>query len=104
MRRAPLRKNRSVYSGMPDHSGSGAALPREAPLAQGQTTGSHARITRARRSVILSYFVLFVGAGIYAPYFPLYLRQLGLSGETIGRLMGAQPILRWVSAIGVAQA
>jgi PPP family 3-phenylpropionic acid transporter len=52
-----------------------------------------------RRAVMLAYALMFVGAGIYLPYFPLYLGHLGYSGPEIGLVLGVQPFLRWGSAM-----
>jgi PPP family 3-phenylpropionic acid transporter len=52
-----------------------------------------------RRIVMLAYFSLFWGAGVWMPYFPLYLSHLGYSGWEIGTVFGIQPALRWGSAI-----
>ena len=46
-----------------------------------------------------SYFLAFLGAGVYLPYLPLYLAHLGWSVALIGAVTGAQPLLRWLSAI-----
>jgi PPP family 3-phenylpropionic acid transporter len=59
---------------------------------------------RDRRSVIVAYFLLFLGAGVWLPYFPLYLSHLGFRGWQIGVLLGMQPALRWGSAMGWAYA
>jgi PPP family 3-phenylpropionic acid transporter len=58
----------------------------------------------ARRVVVLSYFLVFLGAGVYLPYFPLYLAHLGFGGWQIGVIVGMQPALRWTSALGWAWA
>jgi MFS transporter, PPP family, 3-phenylpropionic acid transporter len=55
-----------------------------------------------RRAIIAAYFLMFWGAGVWAPYFPLYLSHLGFAGWQIGVLIGIQPALRWSSAIGWA--
>lgn len=52
-----------------------------------------------RRVVGVAYFLLFLGAGVWMPYFPLYAAHLGYSGWEIGLLTGMQPALRWGSAI-----
>jgi PPP family 3-phenylpropionic acid transporter len=52
-----------------------------------------------RRTVVLAYALTFVGAGVYLPYFPLYLGHLGYSGTEIGVVLGLQPLLRWGSAL-----
>ena len=52
-----------------------------------------------RRAVVLAYALMFVGAGIYLPYFPLYLGHLGYSGAEIGLVLGLQPAIRWGSAL-----
>lgn len=44
----------------------------------------------------------FLGAGVFLPYFPLYLAHLGFPGWQIGVVVGMQPALRWASAIGWA--
>lgn len=56
-------------------------------------------MARQRRVVIAAYSLLFLGGGVWLPYFPLYLSRLGYSGWQIGLLMGMQPALRWGSAI-----
>lgn len=58
--------------------------------------------SRARRTVALAYFLVFLGAGVFLPYFPLYLAHLGFPGWQIGVVVGLQPALRWASAIGWA--
>jgi PPP family 3-phenylpropionic acid transporter len=55
-----------------------------------------------RRVVIAAYFLLFVGAGVWLPYFPLYLSDLGFDSWQIGVVTGMQPALRWGGAIGWA--
>ena len=57
-----------------------------------------------RRAVIVAYSLVFVGAGVWLPYFSLWLQQLGFAGWQIGVVMGMQPALRWGSAIGWAYA
>jgi PPP family 3-phenylpropionic acid transporter len=42
----------------------------------------------------LFYFVYFAMLGAYAPYFGLYLEQLGFSPQQIGLLLGLVPIVR----------
>jgi len=42
---------------------------------------------------------MFATAGIYLPYFPLYLDHLGFSGTEIGAVIAIQPILRHVASI-----
>jgi len=59
---------------------------------------------RERRSVVIAYFSVFLGAGVWAPYFPLYLSHLGFHGWQIGTLIGMQPALRWGSAVLLAYA
>jgi PPP family 3-phenylpropionic acid transporter len=49
--------------------------------------------------VRLAYFVVFLGAGVWLPYMPLYLSSLGLGGWQIGFLGAMAPALRWASAI-----
>ena len=49
--------------------------------------------------VRLAYFVIFLGAGVWLPYMPLYLWSLGLDGAQIGVLGALTPALRWASAI-----
>ena len=63
-----------------------------------------ARILDARRTVIVAYFLVFLGIGVFLPYFPLWLRHLGFDGWQIGAVMGTQPLLRWVGAIALAWA
>jgi PPP family 3-phenylpropionic acid transporter len=52
-----------------------------------------------RRAVAAAYFLMFFGAGIYLPSFPLYLDWLGFSGPEMGVVVGIQPILRHVASI-----
>jgi PPP family 3-phenylpropionic acid transporter len=59
---------------------------------------------RRRRTVMVAYFLLFLGGGVWMPYFPLYLSHLGYSGWEIGVIFGMQPALRWVSALAWAYA
>jgi len=42
---------------------------------------------------------MFATAGIYLPYFPLYLDHLGFSGTEIGAVVAIQPILRHVGSL-----
>lgn len=42
---------------------------------------------------------MFATAGIYLPYFPLYLDHLGFSGTEIGAVIAIQPILRHVASL-----
>lgn len=56
-------------------------------------------IVLGRGAVTAAYFLMFAGAGIYLPYFPLYLDRLGFSGTQIGVVIAIQPILRHVSSI-----
>jgi PPP family 3-phenylpropionic acid transporter len=42
---------------------------------------------------------VFLGAGVWLPYMPLYLASLGLDGWQIGVLGAMAPALRWTSAI-----
>jgi PPP family 3-phenylpropionic acid transporter len=49
--------------------------------------------------VRLAYFVVFLAAGVWLPYMPLYLASLGLDGWQIGFLGAMAPALRWMSAI-----
>src|SRR5262245_48472501 len=49
--------------------------------------------------VRLAYLVVFMPAGVWLPYMPLYLAWLGLPGIEIGFLGGLAPALRWTSAI-----
>jgi PPP family 3-phenylpropionic acid transporter len=55
-----------------------------------------------RSAVIAAYFSVFFGAGVWVPYFPLYLLHLGYSGAEIGIVLGLQPALRWCGALGWA--
>jgi PPP family 3-phenylpropionic acid transporter len=57
-----------------------------------------------RRVVVVAYVLLFWGAGVWMPYFPLYLSDLGYPGWQIGVVLGMQPLLRWGSALGWAYA
>jgi MFS transporter, PPP family, 3-phenylpropionic acid transporter len=65
---------------------------------------SEARMPRAQRTVMVAYFLLFLGGGVWMPYFPLYLSHLGFSGWEIGVIFGMQPALRWISALAWAYA
>lgn len=62
------------------------------------------RIPSERRTVLLAYFAVFLGVGVWLPYMPLWLDGLGLDGMQIGVLGAQQPLLRWVSAIAIAAA
>jgi len=55
--------------------------------------------TLDRRVVGAAYFLMFATAGIYLPYFPLYLDRLGFSGMQIGAIVAMQPILRHVASL-----
>lgn len=57
-----------------------------------------------QRTVMVAYFLLFLGGGVWMPYFPLYLSHLGYSGWKIGVIFGMQPALRWLSALAWAYA
>jgi PPP family 3-phenylpropionic acid transporter len=57
-----------------------------------------------RRAVVAAYFLVFLGAGVFLPYFPLWLADLGLRGWQIGVVIGMQPALRWASTLGWAWA
>ncbi len=57
---------------------------------------------RPRLAVIVAYAVILFGPGVWAPYFPRFLSDLGLSGWEIGLLIGCQPALRWVGALAWA--
>ena len=59
-------------------------------------------ITPARRNVAVAYFLVFLGGGVYLPYFSLHLAHLGFPGWQIGVVTGLQPAFRWVAAIGWA--
>ncbi len=61
---------------------------------------NHAAMALERIAVGVAYAALFFGAGVWAPYFPLYLAHLGFSGGQIGAIIGTAPLLRWSSAIG----
>lgn len=64
------------------------------------TASATATIARPdRRAVGVAYFLTFAMAGIYLPYFPLYLDRLGFSGTEIGAVVAIQPILRHVASI-----
>ena len=41
-----------------------------------------------RRAVIASYLLVFLGPGVFLPYFSLYLAHLGLDGMEIGVIVG----------------
>jgi PPP family 3-phenylpropionic acid transporter len=49
--------------------------------------------------VRLAYFVIFLGAGVWLPYAPLYLASLGFDGWQIGIVGTLTMALRWASAI-----
>jgi len=70
-----------------------------ASLALAIESCKHAAMPRERIAVGVAYFVMFFGAGVWAPYFPLYLSHLGFSGTEIGIVVGTAPLLRWTSAI-----
>ncbi|HVM97899.1 MAG TPA: MFS transporter [Candidatus Acidoferrales bacterium] len=55
-----------------------------------------------RLAVVAAYFCIFVGVGVWVPYFPLYLAHLGYTGSQIGLVIGIQPALRWCGALGWA--
>lgn len=42
---------------------------------------------------------MFLGAGVWLPYMPLYLKSLGFDGWQIGFLGALTPALRWTSAL-----
>ena len=46
--------------------------------------------------------MVFLGAGVWLPYMPLYLVSLGLDGWQIGLLGALTPGIRWLSAIYLA--
>jgi PPP family 3-phenylpropionic acid transporter len=56
-------------------------------------------MARERRAVVVSYFLVFCGVGVWLPYFPLYLVHLGYRGWQIGLAVGMQPALRWGGAL-----
>lgn len=49
-----------------------------------------------------AYFAMYLGAGVFLPYFPLWLDHLGYAGWQIGVVTGLSPVLRWTSAITTA--
>lgn len=53
----------------------------------------------SRRAVGTAYFLTFVTAGIYLPYFPLYLDHLGFSGRQLGAVIAIQPLLRHLASL-----
>ncbi|MBI3782253.1 MAG: MFS transporter [Deltaproteobacteria bacterium] len=55
-----------------------------------------------RLAVVAAYFCIFIGIGVWVPYFPLYLADLGYTGSEIGLVIGIQPALRWCGALGWA--
>jgi len=59
----------------------------------------YARIARSATSVRLAYFMVFLSAGVWLPYMPLYLSSLGLDGWQVGVLGALAPGIRWMSAI-----
>lgn len=61
-------------------------------------------MSHTQRTVMAAYFLLFLGGGVWMPYFPLYLSHLGYSGWEIGAIFGMQPALRWCSALAWAYA
>jgi len=52
-----------------------------------------------RRAVIASYLLIFLGPGVFLPYFSLYLDHLALDGDQIGLIIGLQPLVRSLSGI-----
>ncbi len=58
-------------------------------------------VARSAFTVRLAYFVVFLGAGVWLPYMPLWLASLGLDGGRIGALGALAPALRWASAIAL---
>lgn len=58
----------------------------------------------SRRAVIASYLLIFLGPGVFLPYFSLYLDDLGLDGGQIGVIIGLQPLVRSLSGIVSAAA
>ncbi len=54
------------------------------------------------RAVGAAYFATYLGAGVFLPYFPLWLDSLGYAGWQIGVVTGLNPVLRWTSAITTA--
>ncbi len=42
---------------------------------------------------------MFLGAGVWMPYMPLYLASIGLDGTQVGLLGALTPAMRWASAI-----
>lgn len=57
-----------------------------------------------RHAVIASYLLVFLGPGVFLPYFTLYLARLGLDGVEIGVIAGLQPLVRSLSGIVSAAA
>jgi PPP family 3-phenylpropionic acid transporter len=55
-----------------------------------------------RFAVVVAYFCIFLGVGVWVPYFPLYLSHIGFNGSEIGLIIGTQPALRWCGAFGWA--
>ena len=51
----------------------------------------------ARRSIAAFYFAYLAALGLFAPYFPLYLRSLGLSDGAVARLQGVVPAMGLLS-------
>ncbi len=63
-----------------------------------------APIRSERRTVLLAYFFVFLGTGVWLPYVPAWLASLGLTGWQIGAIGATQPALRWVSALALSAA
>ncbi|MBK8011897.1 MAG: MFS transporter [Deltaproteobacteria bacterium] len=75
-------------------AGAGASADASADASAGGGTGSGGR---GRRSVLRAlagvYFCVFGAMGVYAPFWPLFLVERGLSPVEISHVMIAQPIL-----------
>ena len=53
--------------------------------AAGDAPATPAPDLSARRTVIAAYFLLFLGAGVWLPYFPLFLSHLGFAGWVVAQ-------------------
>lgn len=42
----------------------------------------------------LFYLCFFIASGVYIPFFPAYLRQIGLSGQDVSLLLALQPVMQ----------
>src|SRR5262249_61142608 len=84
----------AIRARAPDDARRSSPAPQSFDLARRPSSCDHASIRHARRTVAVAYFVVFLGAGVFLPYFPLYLSHLGFSGWQIVVLMRLHPALR----------